>query len=118
MPRFARIVIPGLPHHVTQRGNRGADIFADDEDRVRYLQLLAKYSRLRGLDVLAYCLMTSHVHQIVVPRLRYSMAQALRDAPTAYALSFNQRVGATGHLWQGRFFSTVLDEPHLWAAVR
>jgi len=119
MPRLARIVVPGLPHHVTQKGNRGADIFVDAGDRRLYLSLLNKYARRHRLDILAYCLMTNHVHLVVVPTTELSLAHGLRDAHTAYdALWFNRRAGVSGHLWQGRFFSCPLDEAHLVAAVR
>jgi putative transposase len=44
MPRTARIVIPGLPHHVTQRGNRRDNVFRDDDDRILYLSILSRYA--------------------------------------------------------------------------
>ena len=68
MPRVARIVVPGLPHHVTQRGNRRSDVFFDEADRQKYLMLLADYKQRYGLDLLAYCLMTNHIHLVVVPK--------------------------------------------------
>ena len=67
MPRIARVVVPGLPHHVTQRGNRRADVFFRDDDRRRYLHLLGEYSRRHGVAIWAYCLMTNHVHFVAVP---------------------------------------------------
>ena len=84
MPRMARVVVPGVPHHlpspglrkagVTQRGNRREDVFHTDADRRRYLALLADYAAAHGLAVRAYCLMTNHVHLIVVPREAGSLA--------------------------------------------
>ena len=68
MARLPRIVVPGFPHHVTQRGNRRADIFDDDADRRKYLALFSQYQRKHGLEVYAYCLMRNHVHWIVVPK--------------------------------------------------
>jgi len=118
MARFARLVVPGYPHHVTQRGNRRADVFMDDADRRVYLALLQRYAKRRSLDVWAYCLMPNHIHLVAVPQTETALAQALRDVHTAYAVYFNRKVGETGHVWQGRFFSCVLDERHLWAAVR
>lgn len=67
MPRLARIVIPGVPHHVTQRGNNWQDIFFTEEDRSIYLEWLAQYSAEAGLDILGYCLMTNHIHLVVIP---------------------------------------------------
>lgn len=118
MSRVARIVVPGFPHHVTQRGNRQADVFESDDDRRVYLHFLKQYADRHGLAVWAYCLMTNHVHLVVVPIHEKSLAEALRDAHTVYAMRFNSRTRMTGHLWQGRFYSCVLDETHLWAAVR
>ena len=74
MPRCARVVVPGIPHHLTQRGNRHEDVFFEDAHRQRYLQLLFEYSLLHGLSVLAYCLMTNHVHLIVIPVSVVSLA--------------------------------------------
>ena len=62
MPRVARIVIPGVPHHITQRGNNQQDVFFVDADRRFYLGVLKKQSDRFGLDVQGYCLMANHVH--------------------------------------------------------
>ena len=118
MSRIARVVVPGIPHHVTQRGNRGADVFETDEDHRAYLRFLKQYVQRRGLAVWAYCLMTNHVHLVVVPEREDSLATGLRDAHTVYAMRFNTRTQLSGHVWQGRFYSCPLDEAHLWAAVR
>ena len=67
MPRIARAVIEGIPYHVTQRGNRREDIFFEDEDRKKYLEWLLEYSDKHGLKIWAYCLMSNHVHLIVIP---------------------------------------------------
>ena len=118
MPRLARVVVPGLPHHITQRGNRRADVFFEPEDRTAYLSMLHHYAGRHGLHIWAYCLMTNHVHLVAVPRWAESMARTLRDAHQTYAVYLNRKMGESGHLWQGRFFSCVLDEVHEWAAVR
>ena len=115
---MARIVIPDCPHHLTQRGNRHEDVFFTDADRQRYLALLGKYSRQHGLAVQAYCLMTNHVHLVVVPRSEASLAAALKPLHMRYAQHVNRARGLAGRLWQGRFFSCPLDEEHLWTAVR
>jgi putative transposase len=118
MSRTARIVVPGFPHHVTQRGNRRADIFETDQDRQAYLRFLKAHCEKRKVSVWAYCLMSNHIHLVVVPEKASSLSEGLRDAHTVYAMYFNSRTHLTGHVWQGRFFSCVLDESHLWAAVR
>jgi putative transposase len=118
MSRIARIVVPGYPHHVTQRGNRQSVIFHSDKDRQKYLFFLSQYSAQYGLEIWAYCLMDNHVHLIVVPREAESLSLALRTAHTMYANYFNEQSSLSGHLWQGRFYSSALDEKHLWAAIR
>ncbi len=118
MSRVGRIVVPGFPHHVTQRGNRQADVFTVDEDREAYLRFLKKYSERHGLNVWAYCLMTNHIHLVVVPEREKSLGLVLRDVHTVYAMRFNTRANLSGHVWQGRFHSCPMDGSHLWAAVR
>lgn len=118
MSRVARIVVPGYPHHVTQRGNRRADVFEDDSDREAYLRFLKQYTDRHGLAIWAYCLMTNHIHLVAVPQREESLGHALRDAHTVYAMYFNSRTRLSGHVWQGRFHSCPMDDAHLWAAVR
>ena len=78
MPRLPRIAIPGLPHHVTQRGNRKVDVFVDDTDRHVYLKLLTKYCTELALRIWAWCLMNNHVHLIAVPSHENSLSLALQ----------------------------------------
>ena len=118
MSRLARVVAPGAPHHVTQRGNYRQDIFYSDEDRTTYLGLLVEYSTTAHLKLIGYCLMTNHVHLIVIPERPDSLARALGPAHCRYAHWMHARQRCTGHLWQNRFFSTVLDDAHTVAAMR
>jgi len=118
MPRLARVVAAGLPHHVTQRGNRGADVFFTSADRQDYLIRLGEYADQHGLRVWAYCLMANHVHLVVVPERPESLAAVLRPLHMRHAQRMNEQHGWVGHLWQGRYFSCALDEAHLWDAVR
>ena len=118
MPRMARVVVPGIPHHLTQRGNRREDVFFCDDDRQRYLQLLIEYSARHGMVTLAYCLMTNHVHLVSVPSLAVTLGRVMKPVDLRYAQHINWDQGISGRLWQGRFFSCPLDEEHLWAAIR
>lgn len=118
MARLARVVVPGLPHHVTQRGNRGINIFRDDGDRRVYIRLLRKYQAQYPISVWAYCLMSNHVHLIVVPQKEGELSLWLHDIHATYAQYLNDKLDENGHLWQGRFFSCPLDEEHQWAAIR
>lgn len=118
MPRIARVVVVGVPHHVTQRGNYQQIVFRDDEDRNRYLALMKEYSNKCGLRIWAYCLMGNHVHFVAVPQSSDSMARTFNQAHMCYSQYFNRRTRRRGHLWQGRFYSCPLDETHHYAAVR
>jgi putative transposase len=118
MPRTARICAPGLLYHLTHRGNRGDAVFGDRADRESYLWRLAKYAARHAMEVWAYCLMTNHVHLLVRGLGRHSLARAIGQAHGLHARWMNRRLGWSGHLWENRYYSTPLDEQHLWAAVR
>jgi len=118
MARLARIVIPGLPHLVTQRGNRGEPTFFEEDDYALYLDLLADSSARARTKVWAYCLMPNHVHMIVVPSNEDGLRQTFADLHRRYTSFVNARARTTGHLWQGRYGSVIMDEAHLLTAVR
>jgi putative transposase len=117
MPRIARIVYPGVPYHITQRGNNRQDIFFVDDDREAYLEILGREAARYGLEVLGYCLMTNHVHLVAVPHATESLAKAVGRTDFLYTRYINRLHGRSGHLWQNRFFSCALDEEHLWPAL-
>ena len=101
MARFARVVIPDVPHHVTQRGNARQVILADDADRLTYLALLREQAQLYRLSLLGYCLMSNHVHLIVVPLTPVALAQSLfvdRTAPSKPKPGLNRAPGGVAHL--------------------
>jgi putative transposase len=118
MPRSARLVIPGLPHHVVQRAARGKRLFFDDQDRRRYLDLLARYAARRRLQIWAWCLMPDHVHLVAVPEEAGSLASALAALQIQHSKHLRRTHKIRGRLWQGRFGSCPMDEPHAWEAVR
>ena len=115
---MARIIYPRIPHHVTQRGNRREDVFFTEADRRCYLEWLSNYADKHQVEVLAYCLMSNHIHLVVVPDSDEAMHRMLKPLHMRYAQRINRRKGWKGHLWQGRFFSSALDEDYLWAAIR
>ena len=118
MPRTARLMVEDLPFHITHRGNERKTVFHSDEHRLEYLHLLERFAVQFGMNVRAYCLMDNHVHLIAMGRQRSSIARALGNTHRSYSRRRNRERDVTGHLWANRFFSTALDEPHLWAAVR
>ena len=118
MARLARVVLPGVWHHVTQRGNRRQTIFFNDGDRRLYLELLRRHCFKHAVVLTGYCLMSNHVHLLLVPPKETSLAVALGAAHTDYARWINLRLGETGHFWQSRYFSCPLDGAHQWEALR
>ena len=118
MPRMARTVVAGIAHHVTQRGNRKEDVFFTAQDRRRYLELLKSYSEQHGLKILAYCLMSNHVHLVVVPKSENTLAATLKPVHLRYAQHVNWTHKLGGRLWQGRYYSCPLDDQHCLAAIR
>lgn len=119
MPRIARIIAPGYPHHVTQRGNNRSVVFFDDEDRQTYLDLLAKYSKQHSLQIWAYCLMDNHIHLIAVPEKEDSLARGVGLTNQVYTQYLNRKLSQSGRIWQNRFFSCIVeDDEYLWTVAR
>ena len=118
MPRTARIVIPDIPHHITQRGNNRQDVFFVDDDHKVYLSLMKEDSKRYGLEILGWCLMTNHIHLIVRPENEESMAKAIGRTHFKYTQYINRMHNRSGHLWQNRFYSCPLGKLHFWRALR
>ncbi len=118
MPRIARSVFAHMPHHVTQRGNRREDVFFDDEDREAYLLWLREYAMEHRVEIAAYCLMSNHIHLILIPSTEDGLQAVLKPLHMRYAQRLNRANGVQGHVWQGRYFSSVLDGDYFRAAVR
>ncbi|HQP10309.1 MAG TPA: transposase [Candidatus Omnitrophota bacterium] len=118
MSRRTRIVVPGLPHHVTQRGNYKQNVFEEDSDFRRYAYLFAEDSLRYKVKTLAYCLMKNHVHFILVPQDSNGMARLFSKVHMQYSQYMNRKKDKKGHLWQGRFYSCVMSWDHLYRAVR
>ena len=119
MPRIARIIAPGYPHHITQRGNNRAVVFYDDEDRQTYLDLLAGYTKRYALQVWAWCLLDNHVHLLVVPETEKALARGIGLTNMVYTQYFNRKYDQSGRIWQNRFFSCVVErKTYLWAVAR
>ena len=118
MARQPRLIIPRIPHHITQRGNRRQNVFFSREDRVLFLELMAEYFDKFSIQTLAYCLMTNHLHIVAVPPELDSFHLGFKSIFRRYSFRKNRERGWTGHYWEERFFSSPLDENHLVTAVR
>jgi putative transposase len=112
------MIIPGAPHHVTQRGNRREPIFLQPGDEAVYLGLMSQQLRRYGVACWSYCLMPNHVHFILTPTDETGLARAVGEAHRRYTGFIGARGQWTGHLFQARFASAAMDEDHLMAALR
>lgn len=118
MSRIARLVIPNLPHHITQHGNGRRKVFYDDADYLTFRELLAASCKQAKVSCWAYALLPNHIHAILVPKTEDGLSAALAPVHRRYAGMINARQNRTGHFWQGRYGAAVMDESHLMAAFR
>jgi putative transposase len=116
--RTSRAVAPGFPHHVLQFGNYGHAVFEEAGDYEIYLGWLAEYCKRFLVDIWAYCLMPNHVHHVCVPHTETGLARTFNTLHMRYAQRFNAQRHLQGHLWQGRFYSSILDDAHALEALR
>jgi putative transposase len=119
MPRTARIIAAGYPHHITQRGNNRATVFFDDEDRQTYLKVLAGYAQRYHVRIRAYCLMNNHIHLLVVPETKTALSRGIGSTNLMYTQYLNRKLNQSGRIRQNRFFSCVVEsDQYLWAVAR
>lgn len=118
MPRTARIIAPGYPHHVTQRGLGKQQVFFSDEDYRDYLRILQEETRRNGVSIWAYCLMPNHVHLVLTPSTKDGLGRAVGETARRYARASNRRRDHEGHVWHTRYYSVTMDERHVLEAVR
>lgn len=119
MPRISRAIAIGYPHHVVQRGNNREDIFFAAQDRRQYLDLLVKFAEKWNVTILAYCLMSNHVHLLVRPKDEASLSKMMQGLTLCYTQYINRTRNRTGRLWESRYHSSIIDkETYLWAVAR
>ena len=119
MPRIARAVATGFPHHIVQRGNNRERVFFDKEDEERYLSLLKKYSAKWDSPLLAYCLMSNHIHILTRPKTDESLYKMMQGVTLCYTQYANGKYQRSGRLWESRYHSCIVDkEKYLWAVAR
>jgi putative transposase len=119
MPRIARAVAVGYPHHVIQRGNNKQKVFFDKADKEMYLSLLKRYALKWNSPILAYCLMSNHVHLLTRPKDTESLYKMMQGVTLCYTQYINRAYKRTGRLWESRYHSCIVDkEKYLWAVAR
>ena len=119
MPRIARAVAVGFPHHIVQRGNNKEKVFFDKKDREKYLFFLKKYSERWKSPVLGYCLMSNHVHILAKPGKEESLYKMMQGVTLCYTQYANKKHQRSGRLWENRYHSCIVDKDrYLWAVAR
>ncbi len=109
MPRRPRLLVAGIPLHVTQRGVNRCATFIDTEDHLLYRELLTEIATAHAIGVHAYALMSNHVHLLITPAEVGGVAHAMRLLNQRYVTAFNRRHRRTGTLWESRFRSCLVD---------
>ena len=118
MPRTPRVVVPGLPHHITQRSVARTDIFITDQIRRVYLDLLAEHAERNRIRILGFCLMTNHVHVVAVPPSDRALANLFRHTHSRFSQYWNTLNQRVGHLWQNRYYSCAIEEHRAWRVIQ
>jgi REP element-mobilizing transposase RayT len=108
MARAWRIEFEGAFYHILSRGNEGRGIVGDDTDRRKFLETLGQTAERFDLEIFAYVLMTNHYHLLLRTR-QANLSNAMQWFGTAYTRRYNNRHGRTGHLFQGRFKSILVE---------
>jgi putative transposase len=119
MARIARVVAVDFPHHIVQRGNNRNKVFFAQQTRHKYLELLRQYAQDWNVTILAYCLMTNHIHLLAKPHQLNALSKMMQGVSQAYSKYVNIKYRRTGRLWESRYYSCVVDkEKYLWAVAR
>ena len=119
MARLPRIVIPGQPQHIIQRGNNRQAVFAFDADYQFFRNALVEAADTHALTIHAYAWMTNHIHLLATPEHKESISKVCQAVGRRYVQYFNYRYKRSGTLWEGRYRSTVVDsETYLLTLMR
>jgi putative transposase len=119
MPRRSRLMLPGIPLHLVQRGNNRTACFFSDEDRSFYLFHLDRLLRKSGCDLHAYCLMTNHVHMLLTADSADGCARLMKGMGQLHTQYVNRTYARSGTLWEGRFRSCLVEsEDYVLACYR
>ncbi len=110
MPRRARLVVPGIPWHIIQRGNNRTACFYDTLDYQYYLNTLTEKADEFDCSLHAWCLMTNHVHLLLTPAAHDSAASLMKHLGQRYVQYINRTYRRSGTLWEGRFRSCLVQE--------
>lgn len=110
MPRTSRLLISNVCYHIIQRGNQKQNIFLEEADFKKYLEILLHYKRKYNFKIYAYCLMLNHIHLIVEVKKVSDLPKIMQGISLTYTIWFNKKYNKVGHLWQGRFKNMVIQK--------
>jgi len=119
MARPLRITVANLPFHVLDRGNNRQTIFLQEEDFIYFLKLLKKYKKELKFKIYHLCLMPNHFHFMIEPTIEGSLPRIIMRLTLAYSSYFNKKYRGVGHVWQGRYKSSLIDKENyfIWCGL-
>jgi putative transposase len=119
MPRIARGLGEGIVYHVLNRGNAGQEIFHKEQDYRAFIDLMREAKGKFAIKLFAYCLMPTHFHMIVKQSVREALSKFMQWLMTSHVRRYHRHYGSSGHVWQGRFKSFLIEEDnHLITVLR
>jgi len=119
MPRRRREVVPNYPYHIVQRGHNKQKVFHSETDYQKYYTLLMTISREEKVIIQSYCLMPNHIHHLLIPETTDGLALTMRRINITYTHYYNRKYQRLGTLWQGRYYSSIVDkDSYLWIVSR
>jgi putative transposase len=119
MGRQPRLVADGLVYHALNRGNNRAPVFFESCDYLAFLESLRQTKERFPFRLFAYCLMTNHYHLVLQPEAGQNISRILQSLTVAHTWHYHRRCRTSGHVWQGRFKSPVIqDDEHLLTVLR
>ncbi|MFB0527135.1 MAG: transposase [bacterium] len=119
MPRITRGLVDGFVYHVLNRGNGGRGIFNKDQDYRAFADLIKEAKARYAIKIFAYCLMPNHFHMVVAPIRAEELSKGMQWLMTSHVRRYHQHYGTSGHIWQGRFKSFIIQQDnHLLTVLR
>jgi putative transposase len=118
MPRKDRYIVPGLPHHLFQRGNNKQNVFRDLKDKRFFIEKIKREAEENSVRIGAYCLMTNHFHFLLFPDTKENFIRFVKSASQKYSQYFNRKYKRTGKVWENRYKLNIVDPEACWVLAR
>jgi len=116
MPRGPRIIIKNAFYHIYNRGNQKQNIFHEETDYEKYLQILKFYKKKFKFKLICYCLMPNHFHLLVEPKSSELLSKFMQGITQSYTLFYIKKYKKPGRLWQGRYQSRAIAKDEYFLA--